>query len=47
MRHCFSRMVLDLRTLGWGLHIERGGINPGNRRVHPRSVGLVDLRNDV
>ena len=31
--------------LGWGFHTLRGGIDPGDLRLRPRVVGVVEIRN--
>ena len=38
-----GRVELALGTPGWGFHIVRGGIDPGDRRFRPRGVGIVDV----
>ena len=32
------RVVLALRTPGWGFHNVRGGIDPGDHRAYPQFV---------
>ena len=34
------RVALPLRTPGWGFHIVRGGIDPGDHRFRPRMLEL-------
>ena len=35
-----SRVVLALRTPGWGFHTVRSGIDPGGHCFRPRLLGL-------
>ena len=32
-----------ITQLGWGFHILRGGIDPGDLRFRPRVVGFVEI----
>ena len=39
------QVALGLRTSGWGFQTVRGGIDPGDHRLRPWFVGVVDVWN--